>query len=166
MPSKFKFQQYYKYGQPDHKKNTDISFLEWFIGFTEGDGSFGQTKLSFTINQKDPKLLFRIKKTLGFGSVLELSQPGIWRYSVTGQTNSLRLYYLFNDNLVLEKTRTRFVNWAKQLNVLDEVLLEQNPITLTLENAWLAGFIDAEGCFYARIRKKSQTKLQQNFIDI
>ena len=71
------FDDYTKLGQPEHIPNVDKSFLEWFIGFTEGDGSFDQSKLAFIINQKDPKLLFKIKKKLGFGSVYETSNPGI-----------------------------------------------------------------------------------------
>lgn len=36
----FNFNTYLKH-LPQHKKNIDQTFLEWFIGFSEGDGSFG-----------------------------------------------------------------------------------------------------------------------------
>jgi hypothetical protein len=109
------FEQYKQLGHPSHLNQFDTEFFEWFIGFSEGDGSFSLSQLSFVINQKDPKLLFRIKKKLGFGNVYETSTAGIWRYSVTGQKNCLRLYYLFNGHLVLKKTRQRFVVWAKNI---------------------------------------------------
>lgn len=55
--------------KPDHIKKIDISFLEWFIGFTEGNGRFIITKqkpnrIFFCINQQDGQLLFKIKKNL------------------------------------------------------------------------------------------------------
>lgn len=51
-------------------------FKWWFIGFTEGDGSFilGKNRyLEFKVTQ-DAQILFYIKKELGFGSVLSLTR--------------------------------------------------------------------------------------------
>lgn len=155
-PQSIQLNDYIKLGKPKHIKYLDKSFLEWFIGFSEGDGSFVQSKRAFIINQKDPKLLFRIKKKLGFGSVFKTDDSNIWRFSVTGKSNCLRLYYLFNGNLALKKTISRFTNWSNQL--LTEISINQTPITLTLNNGWLAGFFEAEGGLYARVRTKSKMK--------
>ena len=160
-PQLIQLNNYQKLGNPDHIQFIDNHFLEWFIGFTEGDGSFEQSKRAFIINQKDPKLLFRIKKKLGFGSVYETSVSGIWRYSVTGTKNCLRLYYLFNQNLALTKTLHKFQNWSSQLN--PEMPVQRTPVNITLKNGWLAGFIEAEGGFYARVRKNSRMKLGLQF---
>ena len=154
---RFHFEQYKKLGHPLHLTKFDIDFLEWFIGFSEGDGSFDSSRLSFVINQKDPKLLFRIKKRLGFGSVYQTSVKGIWRYSVTGQKNCLRLYYLFNGNFVLQKTKKRFILWSKHL-LPTNYPLKETLISISLNTGWLAGFIEAEGGFYARIRKNNRHK--------
>ena len=35
----FCFDLYFRY-KPQHKKKTQIRFLEWFIGFSEGDCTF------------------------------------------------------------------------------------------------------------------------------
>ena len=45
----------YKEKSVTHKKNIDPSFLEWFIGFFEGDGSFivSKSPLFFIISQKE-----------------------------------------------------------------------------------------------------------------
>ena len=155
-PQSIQLSHYKKLGKPEHIKQLDRPFLEWFIGFSEGDGSFALDRRAFCINQKDPKLLFRIKKKLGFGSVYETSDPGIWRYSVTGHTNCLRLYYLFNGNLALEKTIDRFLKWSTNLTTTRSI--QKKPITITLETGWFSGFIEAEGCFYARVRKQNRMK--------
>lgn len=164
--TKFHFEQYKQLGQPTHLTLVDTNFLEWFIGFSEGDGSFCLSQLSFVINQKDPKLLFRIKKKLGFGSVYETSITGIWRYSVTGQKNCLRLYYLFNGHLVLNKTKQRFIVWSDNL-ILKKHSLKKTSMIISLNTGWLAGFIEAEGGFSARIRKQKKFKtgfqLQKKF---
>lgn len=159
-PQKFNFNDYKKYGNPKHLKKISSNFLEWFIGFSEGDGSFTK-EFSFVINQKDPKLLFKIKKNLGFGSVYETSEPGIWRYCVTGQVNCLRLFYLFNGHLILKKTQKRFLYWLT--NIKTKIIVKQFQTNISLDNAWLSGFIEAEGGFYARIRKDKNTKLNIKF---
>ena len=155
--TRFDFEQYEKFGHPSHLKELDFPFLEWFIGFSEGDGSFDLSRLAFVINQKDPKLLFRIKKKLGFGQVYETSISGIWRYNVTGQTNSLRLYYLFNGNFVLNKTQKCFFIWSKHL-ICQSLSVKKTFIKISLKTSWLSGFIEAEGGFYARIRNNHRTK--------
>ena len=160
-PQFIQFDDYIHLGKPRHIKYLDKSFLEWFIGFSEGDGSFDQSKRAFIINQKDPKLLFRIKKKLGFGSVFKTNDPDIWRYSVTGKINCLRLYYLFNGNLALKKTIDRFTNWSTRLTT--EISIKQAPITITLNDGWLAGFIEAEAGLYARVRKNARMKIGFQF---
>jgi len=51
---------------PQHIKSYDPKFINWFVGFTEGDGSFvvdnNTNRISFIITQKDPKVLYYIKK--------------------------------------------------------------------------------------------------------
>jgi hypothetical protein len=61
---KISFFKNYNGFQPSQIKDLDTNFLCWFIGFTEGDGSFctnGKRNL-FQIVQKDPKVLYYIKK--------------------------------------------------------------------------------------------------------
>jgi len=36
----FNFKKFNNFYLPEHKKRIDNAFLEWFVGFTEGDGSF------------------------------------------------------------------------------------------------------------------------------
>jgi hypothetical protein len=149
------------YLQPQHKKEIDESFLEWFLGFTEGDGSFSirkdgsRKRLAFEIFQKDPKLVYKIRSQLGFGTV---SSSG-YKYSVNDKKGLQRIASLFAGNLVLPKRRSQFQKWfslGKVLGVwpktsdfvtLEARLLRENQPELT--TAWFSGFLEAEGCFYA-----------------
>ena len=172
-------------------------FLEWFIGFTEGDGSFQllkQVRPCFIINQKDPQLLFLIKKTFKFGYVAKIkATPNVeehYRYRVHKLHHILQLIYLFKDNLILGKVCTRFHNWIEGYNILcdlRDMLQKSNSLSLpkveiqpsptptlpnlhlfTLTSGWFAGFIDAEGTFYASLtpNKKSYLglRLRRKFI--
>ena len=68
----FNYIQYTKWCGP-------VAFLEWFIGFTEGDGSFivSKDKVYFEITQSmvDLDIFYHIKDQLGFGKVLIRDEP-------------------------------------------------------------------------------------------
>lgn len=177
-------------GEEMEKKRT---FLEWLIGFIEGDGSFALQKFptlknpknlrpSLQINQKEPQALYKIKKELGFGSVLYVSERktgrNYYRYSVYKLSHIKQLIALVNGNLLLHKVEIRFANWVMAYNKLcdqraelslqrtvenlaehyllqqgldEKITLKQSAIELDLNSAWLAGFTDAEGGFYAAL---------------
>lgn len=160
LDNSFYFNYYFNNFKPQHIKLNNSKFLEWFIGFSEGDGSFiiSNKRCFFCINQKDIKILYKIKANLGFGQVLKYIQNNkiYGRYIVQDKKNCKRLAHIFNGNLVLNKTNSRFKIWVKELNIN---LLKTKGF-INLENAWLSGFIDAEGCFYTRVRKHSNMKLK------
>ena len=125
---------------------TSINNIWWFIGFTEGNGSFirSNNRLYFIINQKNPLVLYKIKSILGIGKISKYNN--YYRYILTKQEHILFLIYIFNGRLLLNKTNIKFKEWL--LNI-DYIYNDYN--SFTLNNAWLSGFIDAEGCFNARI---------------
>ena len=179
----------YKQNTVSHKKSINKSFLEWFIGFAEGNGSFlvsnddtteGGVRLFFIINQREEKVLYYIRSNLGFGKVSTYTSYS--RYIVADRKSIDRLIYLFNGNLLLNKTNARFALWldARNKYSLDEMVYKpqicptpavRSPVTSPSNttkgsvnmsvmlasheslsdffdgNAWLSGFIDAEGCF-------------------
>ena len=178
---------------PQHKKSFDLSFGEWFIGFTEGDGnfqvqlldtttdqksqevSFGRVtryRLYFTINQKDPKVLYYIREHLGFGHITPqfyINKNNVridyFRYSVSDQENIDRLIFLFNGNIILNKVYARFRAFLQARNTRDggdqiQEMPQKNQFTFG-ESAWISGFIDAEGCFY--IRKQTEARYSLGF---
>lgn len=167
----FNFSKYIE-SKPEHIKNVDQSFLEWFVGFTEGDGSFivysKKNKICknicFIINQNDSQLMFKIKKKLGFGQVIKYKQNNklYYRYSVSDIKNIIRLIHLFNGNLILEKVQNRFKKWLNCYNNLypnNYIRYKLFCPLLNLNSAWLSGFIDAEGGFYSSLTKQNNLNL-------
>lgn len=162
----------YKQNTVSHKKHIDTSFLEWFVGFTEANQSFivSNQRLFFIINQKDSKILYYIRTNLGFGKVSIYHTYS--RYIVADRTNVDRLISIFNGNLFFDKTNAFFKLWLDARNSFKEKkekdfcvplpllpLLAQNKKNKENKdfcdfcfdgNAWLSGFIDAEGWFNAQ----------------
>ena len=123
----FHFAEYEK-ELPEHKTRIDQSFLEWFIGFSEGDGSFlispaqdspqspEPQRLFFTITQKEPQVLHWLRSIMGFGKVTAHGDD--FRYTVADLESLDRLIYIFNGNLILDKTNARFAAWVKARNII------------------------------------------------
>ena len=163
--SYFQFNEYVK-RLPQHKKRThlgDYSFLEWFIGFTEGDGCFGvqNNRPYFRINQADLRLMLKLRSKLGFGVVTTFTQEGrtYARFSVYDHKGVQRLICLFNGNIHLEKVQNRFGRWVTCYNQCYRESIVIKPrlavSLISLETAWFSGFFDAEGCCYAGLSKDS-----------
>lgn len=162
--------------KPSHLSKINITFLAWFIGFAEGDGCFFVDEKTnrnyFLLSQKDPKALYFIKKNLGFGIVNKKQDS--YQYYVSDQINIDKLIKIFNGNLQLEKTNRNFKKWfnvySNYTKITNKISFNDNNKNnnLSLDNSWLSGFIDAEGCFTATLRVdpryKSGYKLVLRFI--
>jgi len=139
-------------------KFIDQSWLEWFVGFSEGDGSWmiSNSRFYFIITQKETAILYHIQETLGFGSVTT-DAKGVGRYIVSNKNHILLLIYLFSGNIVLSKRLIQFNNWVTFFNSIYgmDLHLQSKCLKLTLNSAWLSGFVDAEGCFNVNIVSRS-----------
>ena len=144
-------------------------FLTWLIGFTEGEGSFIVNKrgdLCFVIVQStsDIQVLEYIKNTLGFGKVISQSVKTS-RYVTQSKKEIEIIISLFNGNIVLPARKKIFAKFVEGFNLwvnqgtirLDKVEFINNSIFPNLNNNWLAGFTDGEGCFTSSIGDKKFT---------
>ena len=157
---KFSFNEYIS---PEHKKNNNFSFLEWFVGFSEGNGCFcsriadTRARLSFEIVQKDAKLIYKIRTTLGFGQVSFFTRNNqtYYKYAVESKQGIQRIMLLFNGNFVLPKKYVQFIRWITVGKAVcpPNFSLKKQRVQVSLQTGWLAGFIEAEGCFYANFQK-------------
>ena len=104
---------------PQHVTRYCPHFLAWFVGFSEGDGSFivSGNRLFFTITQKDGACLARLRTELGFGVICSDRRfPHIKRFTVTDRRWIGVLLHIFNGNLLLKKTTDRFALWVDAWN--------------------------------------------------
>ena len=161
----FNFKSFYKEYldlYPDNKL-PNSNFLEWFIGFTEGEGSFTIAKrgdLSFVITQSttDIECLNFIKDNLGFGKVIKQSiKSNTHRFVVQDIRNLVLICNLFNGNMVFPTRNARFLTF---LSAINEKLLKKNMKTIShinntilpsLNDAWLSGISDGEASFTSSI---------------
>ena len=149
-----KFSEYYpNLKQPSNK------FFEWFIGFSEGEGSFIISKrgdLAFVITQSttDVQSLNYIKDNLGFGKVIKQSiKQNTHRFVIQDTKNLFLICLLFNGNMVFPTRKARFLTFLSSFN---EKLLKKNLTTIvpldicvtpSLKDGWISGITDGEGCF-------------------
>lgn len=152
---------YNKYYPNNIKPKT--SFLEWFIGFSEGDGSFivnsrGTPVFVITQNTYDLQILEHIKNTLGFGRINKQG-PNTSRYIVEDIKNIKLIINLFNGNIVFPLKQERFLLFLLAYNKKAKSEQEEYISSLLIPSSkdfWLSGMTDAEGCFSVSILGNSK----------
>jgi len=138
-------------------------FLSWFIGFSEGDGSFIVTKrgdLSFVIVQdtRDVQVLYRIQKVLGFGKVIKQGKTTS-RFVVQDKAGLYLLCALFNGNIVTRSKLESFKAFLLAFNSysskgrlrFETINFKPLLAQASFNDGWISGFVDAEGCFSVSI---------------
>lgn len=139
---------------PNSKIPND-DFLNWLIGFTEGDGCFLVNKrkeLSFILTQGDSNLdlLNLIKTNLNMGNVIKQG-PRVSRFIINRREHIRLIILLFNGNIILPSRKIQFNQFINTFNEKPvetdkiEYIIKNNEIQLS--NTWLLGFTEAEGCF-------------------
>lgn len=158
-------------------------FLQWFMGFVEGDGSLAiinpnlilgeqQLVLTITLHEKDKHVLDSITETLGFGTVSS-SINNLCIYKFSNLRDISVIIALFNGNTVFPKFYRRFVLFLEKYNTkvsnpkawpqtkaLGTIKLKPIMVRPTLEDAWFSGFTDAEGCFNENLSERPQSRRQ------
>lgn len=149
------------------------NWLTWFIGFVEGDGAiqtYGKDRrVRFVLTQKEGSILFYIQKMLGIGTVKHFPQGtsgenknDFYRLIVDNPSHIMLLAFLFNGNLALTLRIEQLALWVQVLNSrmgTNTILLVNTPVLVTLKDAWLSGFTDAEGCFNVSITSNTRYSL-------
>lgn len=156
-------------------KNTDHlsdEWLTWFIGFAEGDGAI-QTydegkRVRFVLTQKEGDILHKIQFKLNIGVVKHFPQGksgknnDFYRWMVDNHSHILLLAFLFNGNLAQNHRIKQLDLWVNALNNRfgsETIKLKNTPVSITLQDAWLSGFTDAEGYFNVAITANSRYTL-------
>lgn len=149
-----------------------FNFNWWLVGLTDGDGSFNVETLTFKISQKitNIKLLYFIKKSLGYGSVRK-DKSGMINYLVKDKKSLKKLIKIFDEYNLLTNKYNSYLYFKKILEIYsietiskDEKLekinqLEKSSIKSSLINFnkfWLIGFTEAEGSFNITLKDKNR----------
>ncbi len=85
-----------------------------------------------------------------------------YRWIVDNPSHILLLAFLFNGNLALTHRIQQLALWVKALNNrfgVNTILLINTAVSVTLQNAWLSGFTDAEWCFNVSITSNARYAL-------
>ncbi len=144
-------------------RKVSINFLIWFVGFAEGTGNFiiSNDQLFFIINQKEKRILLKIKKELGFGKVS--AYKDYFRFIVSKTELIVKLLHIFNGNLILQHNVFHFNLWANLLNfkIKPKFIISRNFNFRT--NGWLSGYAAAKGCFSGSVQENERFKLKYKF---
>ncbi|KAM9955269.1 hypothetical protein ACTFIW_000193 (mitochondrion) [Dictyostelium discoideum] len=164
-----------------------IWFNEWFVGMTDGDGSFSLLKsnekisLTFKLSQStyNIRLLYYIKKQLGIGTIKIEKKTNMAHFRVRNvkHINDI-LIPIFDKHLLVTKKEWDYIKFKKGLNAkitsnneqLTKLLLLEKPREYksnfweqkkSLTKPWILGFIEAEGSYY--ITKKEINRYVHGF---
>jgi hypothetical protein len=134
----------------------DNQFGYYLAGLIEGDGWFGTKELHIVFSEKDISLAYHIKKRIGHGNVYKIKNKKAVRYICKNNKGLFVILSLINGKLVSKPKFEQLIknNYNIQFNY--EILPPSN--TISLDNYWLAGFTQADGCFHISIAKSKTHK--------
>ena len=144
--------------QGTNEKQFNKYFIEWFIGFSEGDGCFyitrGKSFFSIHLHIVDLPLLVEIKTQLNMGSISIGKKSAL--FTIKAYEEIKTLINLFNGKIYLCKRKKQFILWAKNFDNKYKMGFDAKDYTFVpcLQHNWLAGFIDAEGSFIVTVSKR------------
>ena len=137
---------------PNHKSKFTNTELGYFLaGLIEGNGWFSEKELHLIFTENDITLAYFIKKQIGYGNVYKIATNKSVKYICTNQKGLIKILKLINGKLVSNLKYDQLIkfNYQKQFNY--SILPPLNSINL--DNYWLAGFTQANGCFNIRVLK-------------
>ena len=147
----------------------DKDFISWFAGFLEGDGCLhitnkGYLEAKVTQSSTDAQVLFYIKKNLGFGQVkLQDSVNKTHCYVVRDSKNLYKLISILNGNMRTESKQRSLALFIDAFNLKykENIPFDKKIKAVSLNDGWLSGFTDAEGCFTCSVIKKKASAYRQ-----
>jgi LAGLIDADG endonuclease len=142
---------------PKYNSNlTDLDFGFFLAGLIEGDGWFGYNQLDIIFSDRDISLAYLIKKRIGYGNIYKIKDKKAVRYICKNKNGLLVILSLINGKLLSNGKYDQLIkhNYQKTFNL--DILPPTSE--LSLDSYWLAGFTQADGCFYISIAKSKTHK--------
>lgn len=134
-----------------------LNFINWLAGFIQGDGSFiiksRNNELQFYISQSlnDIQVLYKIKQFLGYGKIRIQKKENIAHFVLENKNGICKLLIVL-EGFFFGKKLEDFLKFYR-IAFAKDYIINNIKNNITLNNAWLSGFIDADGSFYVSINK-------------
>lgn len=139
-----------------HNEFNDEEFGYFLAGLIEGDGWFGKKELHIIFSETDTPLAYFIKKRIGYGNIYNIKKKKAVRYICKNKVGLLNILSLINGKFVSNYKYDQLIkhNYSEYLNI--NILPPLNY--LSLDNPWLAGFTQADGCFFISVARSKTHK--------
>lgn len=152
------------------KLNDNFYFGDYLAGLFEGDGHIwvenNQSKNRYnphfciTFHAKDLPVALFIKNKIGFGWIRHKIRENAVVYGITNLKGYLLILQILNNKLRTPKIHqvNKLIDWLNKNKGYNLNIMVLNTSSL-IDNAWLAGFSEADANFYIRVsqlKKKSQ----------
>jgi hypothetical protein len=137
---------------PKHKSNlTDLEFGYFLAGLIEGKGLFGLNELHIIFSDRDISLAYFIKKRIGYGNIYKIKDKKAVRYICKNKNGLKFILSLINGKLLSNGKYDQLIkhNYHQTFNYY----IFPPTLNLSLDNYFLAGFTQANGCFHISILK-------------
>jgi hypothetical protein len=170
-------------------QRANAEYLEWLVGFTDGDGSFClidykpwlNHRFSIGLHLRDIQLLYKIKTNLGIGRVEFNTERALY---VISDMNHLidNIVPIFDASPCLSRKFFQYKIWRETLlqrkegipllvrpEYAKDIAYSLKPIeeilALPYFDNWLVGFIEAEGSFSISIEDNGKRIRPYFYID-
>jgi len=138
------------------KPYNDHEFGYFLAGLIEGDGWFGYREVHIIFSENDIPLAYSIKKRIGHGNVYKIKDKKAVRYICKNKKGISTILELINGKFV-SSPKYEQLNRHNYSELYNIVILP--PLfKVTFNNAWLAGFTQADGCFHISLVKSTTHK--------
>nr|YP_008474709.1 LAGLIDADG endonuclease [Glomus cerebriforme]AGR84066.1 LAGLIDADG endonuclease [Glomus cerebriforme] len=124
-------------------KTETSEFLEYFVGFVDGDGCFSVCKcgnyyyLKFSISQAlyNIRILYYIKSKLGYGSVKKNKNKGVAEFKITNRKVLAKIIFPIFDTFLLRTSKYwNYVLFKKAYVILEDPHLTSEDKARLLES--------------------------------
>ena len=135
---------------------TDNEFGYFLAGLIEGDGWFGYKQLHIIFSEEDTSLAYYIKKRIGYGNVYKIKHKKAVRYICKNMQGLSVILSLINGKLLSNYKYDQLLKHG--YNDIFNIIIKLPLKTLSLDNYWLAGFTQADGCFHISVANSKTHK--------
>lgn len=138
------------------KKDLNDEELGYFLaGLIEGGGWFGENELHIIFHENDISLAYYIKKQIGYGSICKINKKGV-KYICKKEKGLFKILCLINGKFLSNSKYDQLLkhNYTENFNI--KLLPPVKKVRL--DNYWLTGYTQANGCFHINILESKTNK--------